>query len=180
MPVPVTSRFFLSLWQKSSSRSAGGGEGAPGGEKERSSILHGGQQQEQRPLPAHQLLPRIQLIFPDAYEEHKLTLTHAQKKKQTTHTHTHTAGLICALFATSLIHSLGPQYKAGERGDAVVSFSPYILYSGFIASDDSSNTSERERRERAHIKGGGGVLYLFIIFHFIQSVFLHVAVKSRN
>lgn len=135
--------FLLLAVAKISSRCAGRGEGAPGGEEKRRSILHGSEQQQQHPLPAHQLLPHIQLIFPVAYEEHKLALTHAQKEADT---HTHTMGPICNRahslpYLSILSHALfrtrtaadRPRNSSGERRDAVVSFFssflfPYIPY----------------------------------------------------
>ncbi len=113
---PGNEPFLLLAVTKISTRCAGRGEGAPGGEKKRRSILYGSQQQQQHPLPAHQLLPHIQLIFPVAYEEHKLTLTHAQKEARThtlTHTLTHSLWGRYAIVRTrlslssSLMHSLG-------------------------------------------------------------------------
>lgn len=76
--------FLLLVVAKMCSLCAGRGEGAPGGEMKQRGILHGSQQQQQQhPLPAHQLLPHIQLIFPVAYEEHTLALTHAQTQVRT-------------------------------------------------------------------------------------------------
>lgn len=153
-----------------SSRCAGRGEGAPGGEMKQGGILHGSQQQQQQqhPLPAHQLLPHIQLIFPVAYEEHTLALTH----KHTRHTHTRTTGLICNRahslpYLSILSHALYGTRTAADRPhyntEAMLSsgfffFSSLLLLLScisYLASDHQllvsnnggqpySNTSERE------------------------------------
>lgn len=81
VPVPVTSLFFFSRQrQKSLLRVRGEVKERPEERKseEPSYTAPGGG--GSIPVPAHQLLPHIQLIFPVAHEEYTLVLTRAQTR----------------------------------------------------------------------------------------------------